>query len=154
MAITTPMPWDPLVDPLANQGLGVLNAQNAQNALNNQSLANVPNQQWYHNQIARSQLAAAQAQPLTSSHYHETHVRSVVSVYPIEHIAREKITRCCREFPMGLLAKINAISLAFTDTGTMYFVVQYASGRRADFTEVDEFPTDADMARIALEATL
>jgi hypothetical protein len=76
---------------------------------------------------------------------------------------QEAINKAVAQLPFRLALKIDHIKFGpevvgfnqltfeheYKDLG---FVVKYISGKEIKFYDIDEFPTDADIARIALEA--
>lgn len=61
------------------------------------------------------------------------------------------VDRCVEQIPFRLAHKIQEIR--FGPEGVLYptFEVVYMGGKVIEFENVDTFPTDADIARIALE---
>jgi hypothetical protein len=77
----------------------------------------------------------------------------MVSHSPINFKVTDKITECTRQLPMALAAKIHMIAF-YTDP--YRFVVVFKDKpemipQKLVFDDVDDFPSDAHIARIALE---
>lgn len=69
----------------------------------------------------------------------------------VVHKCHARIDKLVEALPMKLAGRISEIRLE--QSGNNYaFVVIFEGGHELTFENVDEFPTDADLARIALEA--
>lgn len=82
--------------------------------------------------------------------------REMLSIDPLTTKAAAKIARALEQIPMRMAAKILRIAFvvkyaAGTHDQTQVFVVTYANNATLEFGDIDMFPTDADIARIALE---
>lgn len=131
--------------------VGVNSQQHLQNALHNVGIDQL-NQLRNLGLNAQGQVwSAQQAQYFNAAT--AAVITAIVSVYPVDVVGRAKIDACCKQLPMRLLHKINSIVLASnTNTNELYFELRYTNGHTVTFSDVDAFPTDADIAMIALEA--
>lgn len=82
--------------------------------------------------------------------------RVVMSVAPQATKAATKISQALEQLPMRLAGQILSINFVekldanFKVTGRV-FMVTYTNNRTLEFGDVDSFPSEADIARIALE---
>lgn len=74
-----------------------------------------------------------------------------VSVRPLQLKIQTAIGRLCDQLPMRLARKIVEVRFGPEGVTDPRFEVVFLGGRVLVFDNVDEFPTDADIARIALE---
>ncbi len=72
-----------------------------------------------------------------------------LTIIPAAEKARAKLNKLLDQIPMRLAANIRDID--FYDRGPARFVITYTNTHTLEFENVDEFPTDTDIARIALE---
>jgi hypothetical protein len=87
----------------------------------------------------------------------KSYERTVFGMQPIESKARDAITTVVSKLPMKLAASIASINFEQTEhvngqpTGQHYNVI-FVGGKVVKFDNVDTFPLEEDVARIALEA--
>jgi hypothetical protein len=72
-----------------------------------------------------------------------------VTVSPLTVVATRKIDRLIEQLPLRVLAKIARIT--FVHGNPMMFTVAYLDGHRAEFTDIENFPSDADVAKVLVE---
>lgn len=82
--------------------------------------------------------------------------RVVLSVSPQSTIAANKISQTLTQLPMRLAGKISSINFVEKldrnqKPTAQVFVVTYINNRTLEFDDIDAFPSEADIARIALE---
>jgi hypothetical protein len=101
---------------------------------------------------AQQSLAAAQAQQasLASQAWPESFV---VRLSPMHVKIQHAINKAIAELPMRLALEIREIKFGPEESDNPAFVVTYNTGKEIKFFNIDEFPTDMDIGRIALEAS-
>lgn len=82
--------------------------------------------------------------------------RVVLSVNPQSTIAANKISHTLTQLPMRLAGKISSITFVEKldhnhKPTAQAFVITYTNNRTLEFDDIDAFPSEADIARIALE---
>jgi hypothetical protein len=73
------------------------------------------------------------------------------SFRPLEIKMQRKVARLVAQIPMRLAARIVSIDCYETGTNNLSIVVLFDNRQQIIFANIDEFPTDEDIARIALE---
>jgi hypothetical protein len=76
---------------------------------------------------------------------------SIAIVRPLLVKVNKAIDNFCNELPMKLAAKIVAVEFGPDGVMDPSYRVSFIGGKVINFYNVDDFPTDADIARIAVE---
>lgn len=129
------------------------NAQAMQNAYNQNLGQGLNAAAQGYNQNLRNLQALQGVLPQQHYHQQQPRITSILTAFPLTALANDKINKCVAQLPLRLAQKITSISLA-TEGDDLFFVIKYTNDREIRFNEVDEFPSDADIARIALESTI
>ena len=119
-------------------GQGIAGGPSSQ-GLNSQQYANAP----------QAQYAGAQQIPTS-------YERTVFGVTPIEFKAQQAITTVVQQLPMRIATSISRILYSHTENNNgsptdPAFVVVFTNAHTIKFHNVDTFPLEEDIARIALE---
>jgi hypothetical protein len=77
--------------------------------------------------------------------------RVIVTGRPETLKFQETLRKLAESLPYCIAAKIDEVAL-MTENNSIYFLVTFKYGSQLSFADVDSFPTDADIARIALLA--
>lgn len=72
-------------------------------------------------------------------------------VKPLAARVQGAIDKVCGQLPIRLCSRISSIRFGPDGVIDPTFEVEYMGGKVIQFENVDEFPTEADIARIALE---
>jgi hypothetical protein len=79
------------------------------------------------------------------------HLAYKYKAHPYETRIRAAMQRACEQLPLRLAHKISEIRFGPDGVTNPRFEVVYMGGKVIEFDDVDNFPSDADIARIALE---
>lgn len=85
------------------------------------------------------------------------HESEIVSASPLHDRSHTAIRALTSQLPMRILGAIEQVKLLATvDSvenmqGNFRYVVEFKGGRKLEFANADTFPTEADVARVALE---
>jgi hypothetical protein len=73
---------------------------------------------------------------------------AIATMIPMSMVAQRKMMDASLALPMRVLAKIRSLDL---HQDPLRFVVTFENGKQLEFENVDAFPRDEDIARIALD---
>ena len=79
-------------------------------------------------------------------------VYNLISVRPVHVLAHKAMAEFCVQLPMRLARRIVSVQFCFEGVTEPYYEVTFMGGKNIKFYNIDDFPADADIGRVCVEA--